>query len=282
MIIRYPGSKARLISKIKGSFPESLIGPLWANSNHVRYYEPFFGAGAIGIDLLEWMPESCPVRISDYDYGIACLWKSVLEMHAELCGMVAGFTPSVEAFELYKGEDGREDIDPLIVGFRKLALHQMSYSGLGVKSGGPLGGVAQSSDGYKIDCRWSAARLQKSITDAHGILSKFSDLRIERADFMRMLTDDPKAFYYLDPPYYEKGPILYKHFLSDEQHLSLARWAKSTRAQWVLSYDDHPFIRELYGWADISAIEMTSTVSRCSEARRPKNKEIIIKPRGKR
>jgi len=42
----------------------------------------------------------------------------------------------------------------LDVGFKKLAIHQISYSGLGTKSGGPLGGKSQESI-YKIDCRWS-------------------------------------------------------------------------------------------------------------------------------
>ena len=40
------------------------------------------------------------------------------------------------------------------IGFKKLAIHQISYSGLGTMSGGPLGGAGQKSQ-YKIDCRWS-------------------------------------------------------------------------------------------------------------------------------
>ena len=54
-------------------------------------------------------------------------------------------------------------------GFMKIAVHQLSYSGLGLRSGGPLGGRSQASP-YKIDCRWSPEYIYKKMMATRDIL----------------------------------------------------------------------------------------------------------------
>lgn len=285
--IRYPGSKERIKDAIIRNLPECTLGPLFAhaafmNHNAFEYREPFFGAGAIGFWVLEHLPPSVPIWINDRDYGIACLWKSVRETPKEMCKMISQFKPSVEAFNQFKSEDGNTSLDVLRVGFQKLALHQMSYSGLGVMSGGPLGGQSQDSSEYRIDCRWSPILLQSEIISLHRLMRKFDDLKITCRDYSQVfLTESTtEVIYYLDPPYYDKGPELYKHSLSDEQHRWLAKFLKGATAKWTLSYDDAPFIRDLYeGWTDIEMIIVTPTVARSTEGKRPKNKEIVITPK---
>ena len=56
------------------------------------------------------------------------------------------------------------------LGFKKLAIHQTSYSGLGTKSGGPLGGAEQKSR-YKIDCRWSPEYICKKVDKLHDLFA---------------------------------------------------------------------------------------------------------------
>ena len=56
-----------------------------------------------------------------------------------------------------------------------------------------------------------------------------------------------RTLYYLDPPYYEKGPGLYMNYFKDDDHRNIAATVGSiSRGKWVVTYDNHPFISELY------------------------------------
>ena len=50
---------------------------------------------------------------------------------------------------------------------------------------------------------------------------------------------------FLDPQYYEAGNQLYKFKWTDADHIRLHD-ALAGKSNWVMSYDDHPFIRDLY------------------------------------
>lgn len=276
-MIRYPGSKDKITKKILQHFPPWLIDQLF-QSERLEYREPFFGGGAVGFDALAMLPSRARVWLNDKDFAMACLWRSVYQDHEKLINLVDSFHPSTDAFYKFKEEDGRLDIDPVIVGFRKFALHQISFSGLGAKAGGPIGGREQSSK-YNVDCRWNASRHKSEIMKRHRLLSRFSSVKISSGDFAKLVDGaPPSSFIYLDPPYYEKGGQLYKFNMDDADHVRLASSLRSCAASWVLSYDDHAIIRNLYSWAEIHEINLTYTIAKASETRR-KNSEVVIKPR---
>lgn len=277
-MIRYPGSKDKIIRAITQRFPLSIaVGGLF-RATHIEYREPFFGAGAIGFSVISGLDPAQSLWINDRDYGICCLWKSVLDNPKELCEKVQRFTPSTDAFYRFKEEDDLLDIDPTEKGFRKLALHQISFSGLGVKAGGPIGGRRQSSL-YNVKCRWNAARLRDDIMKRHKALKRHASVRITSHDFASVIDGaPPHAFIYADPPYIEKGPDLYKVSMSEADHRRLAESLRRCRARWVLSYDDHPLARDLYSWARIEPVELTYTTAVAKDGRRRKNLEIIISP----
>lgn len=274
-MIRYPGSKDKIARAIIRRFPPRVSLPVFASEG--EYREPFFGAGAIGLRVLASLHPSTRVWINDRDYGMACLWKSVSAQPSELISKIDRFIPSVDSFYRFREEDEAKDLDVVETGFRKLVLHQTSFSGLGAKAGGPIGGRQQRS-AYNVRCRWSAPRLRRDILRAHALFRRFTKLEVTARDFADVLADAPsQAFIYADPPYVEKGPQLYKHAMSEEDHRRLAEMLRSTRASWVLSYDDHPLVRELYSWAEIATVELTYTTAVASKTRR-KNSEVIIAP----
>lgn len=275
-MIRYPGSKDKIVPAIIARFPDALrAGPLFTQSVF-EYREPFFGAGAVGLRVMQALWPSHAIWINDRDYGIACLWKAIRHTPDELMSLVRDFKPTPESFYRFKELDGGVDSDPVEVGFRKLALHQISFSGLGAKAGGPIGGRHQSSE-YNVNCRWSVSRLCRDIADNHRLLSRFGRrLRITCGDFGRLIEDAPShAFIYADPPYVARGPELYKHSMNAADHQRLSTALRSCRASWVLSYDDHPLVRELYEWAHIERVSLTYTTAVASERRR-KNSEVIV------
>jgi DNA adenine methylase len=256
-----------------------MIFSLRSHSSLWEYREPFFGAGAVGIEILRNLHGRSKVWLNDKDRGMACLWRSVLGQPNELRTMIARFRPSTEAFYEFKRTDGDESLSELECGFRKLALHQMSVSGFGFKSGGPLGGRDQENATYKVHCRWNPQSLKEQVSRYHNILANFHDIKITCDDFEAVIGDVPKeCFIYLDPPYVDKGPELYKHSMSDADHRRLASMVRSLRCGWVLSYDDHSDIRELYSWAKIEELEVVYTNATNAIGRRPKNREVVITP----
>ena len=257
---RYPGGKSKLRSKIASKLNDI------ASTVDLEYREPFFGGGSIGLKLLQDKSDLKRMWINDFDTGVSCLWTTLINRPDLLKDRVIKFIPSTESF--YKFKDELTDKPPEFTsdtiianyGFKKLAIHQISYSGLGTKSGGPLGGIKQASD-YKIDCRWSPEYICKKIDLLHNQFSKLNirEKKCTNLDFINLILDkEHDAIIYLDPPYFDKGSDLYQCSFTEQDHHRLAEALKETNHRWVLSYDDCGEIRKLYMWADIEEIKEVS------------------------
>ena len=61
-----------------------------------------------------------------------------------------------------------------------------------------------------------------------------------------MVKFDKNAFFFLDPPYYQKGKELYKNYFTDADHIRLAKILKELNYPWILTYDNADFIKSLY------------------------------------
>ena len=269
---RYPGGKSKLRKTILDH-----LGPRYFKHPDLEYREPFFGGGGIGLSLQQSNSGMAGVKsrvwINDRDVGVSCLWTAVIRWPEDLKEQVMQFTPSVETFYQYKGElltDPWKKTRREIVewGFKKLAIHQTSYSGLGTKSGGPLGGRGQNSK-YKIDCRWSPDYICKKIDKLHEL---FSELEMREGcctsdDFADVIYDEQHpAILYLDPPYFVKGNDLYQYGFALEDHERLADLLRQTSHDWLLSYDDCEEIRKLYSWASMEVIGVNYTITAKKDA----------------
>ncbi len=258
---RYPGGKSKLRNKITRRLIERLSGGM-------EYREPFFGGGSIGLQILANNPGIKKIWINDRDIGIACLWTAVIRHPTKLKDRVSCFVPSVDAFFQMKDELIAADAastksgDIVDIGFKKLAIHQISYSGLGTKSGGPLGGLKQESE-YRIDCRWSPSYICKKIDHLHRLFQTV-EVRGEECtslDFVDLVKDTSDSLLYLDPPYYGKGANLYQRSFTDWDHRRLAYALESTNHVWVLSYDDCSGVRDLYKWAYAESLNVGYSIT---------------------
>ena len=259
---RYPGGKSKLKKVILEKIESLVVAP---NS---QYREPFFGGGSIGLELLTNKKIS-QFWINDKDFGLNCLWTSIILYPEELKEKVLQFVPSVKSFYEIKNDLIHHSLSPqtdvvediVSVGFKKLAIHQISYSGLGTKSGGPLGGVNQSSD-YKIDCRWSPRYICKKIDRIHKLFSEMKSVECTDFDFVDLIrAPGDNCIIYLDPPYYKKGADLYQFFFTEDDHKRLSLALQETKHSWVLSYDDCEEIRKLYSWAKITELSVNYSIT---------------------
>jgi DNA adenine methylase len=254
---RYPGGKSKLQNQIIAKLN------YMADISNFEYREPFFGGGSIGLKLLQDNYNFKRIWINDFDTGISCLWTTLINCPDLLKDQVIKFVPSTDAFYKFKNElinipsEFTSDIDIANYGFKKLAIHQISYSGLGTKSGGPLGGKGQKSK-YKIDCRWSPTYICKKIDMLHQKFSQVivRDEKCTNLDFEKLILDNKyDAIIYLDPPYFDTGETLYQCAFTKDDHYRLVDALKHTDHYWVLSYDNCEEIIELYKWANIMLID---------------------------
>lgn len=254
-IFRYPGSKSKIKDKILPKIKEGL----YSFDSDVEYREPFFGGGSIGLELFPGPVNNLFVKnfksfwINDLDYGVANFWDAVINDHERLKDLIRSFSPTVESF--YEIKDkllyGTET-DKTLIGFYKLVIHRISYSGLGIKAGGPLGGKKQESE-YNVDCRWTPPYICKNI-DSYNKLFSSQETKCTCLDFSELLGCG-SCVVYLDPPYYIKGNDLYQYSFSDEDHIRLAKYLKKFSSPWILSYDYCDFVLDLYsGWSKIDDI----------------------------
>lgn len=264
--IRYPGGKF---------LQRKLIIPLLQPhlKKGMEYREPFFGGGGIGLELLRTkMLKS--MWINDMDAGIASLWTAVIKYPDELKAEVDQFTPDKKLFASFKNDlaecrgvsPRRQDM--VRIAFRKLVVHRLSYSGIGEKSGALK----------RIDSRWCPENICHKIDEIH---SGFRSVDVRDGccsclDVEKLLQDDG-CVVYLDPPYYEEGPGLYRHAFNADDHQRLARALRKRSGPWLLSYDDCQEIRDLYAWAKIEPVVVPNSVNRAI-----KKRELLISPRGSR
>ena len=254
-LIRYPGGKSRMrdhITKHLDRFGSD------------RYVEPFAGGLGVGLHVIGGMKESW---INDADFNIYAMWHSVIHNHKELIELVSGFSPSVDAFREFKLRLANHKAEDLVqTGFMKMALHQISFSGLGERAGGPQGGVLQKEN--KIGSRWSFPRIKKQITLSHAILK---NTQCTCMDFEAVLKQASGYAIYCDPPYYKRGNDLYAQRFSKEDHLRLAKVLQHKK-MWILSYDNVAKIRSLYApFASIEEVAVKYSINNPIQ-----KKELII------
>lgn len=239
--LRYPGAKSKLVPYI-----QKLIET--ENLRGCTFYEPYAGSAAVSLALLENKIISKAI-INELDPLVYCFWISVMEQPEELIQLIQNTDITLENWNVFVEYRNPEYIiarTTLEIGFAGLFLNRTSFSG--ILKAGPLGGHTQNSN-YSIDCRFNKDRVIKSIRT----LSKFRDnieiYNMDAIEFLKLKTRykrNNKTFVYIDPPYYEKGPSLYRYYYEDEMHKNLAKFIKTKSYPWLISYDDSPNIKKLY------------------------------------
>jgi len=274
-VIRYPGSKSFLVSR--GTRSPLLASIADALPFCRCYVEPFCGSGSVALEVIKHLPAGAAVWLNDIDYGMYSLWAAIAMHSSELKELVRSFIPTARAFYELKESDGTERLPVAQAALRKIALHRTSVSGFGKMSGGPLGGRLQAGE-CGVASRYNADAICQQINAARCVLSQAASVRITNLHFRDMIAEATDAsLIYLDPPYYVKGGQLYAHNMSPEEHAELASLLHETRADWRLSYDDCPEIRELYSWASFQELEIRYT-NAVTKDKRPKNRELLISP----
>lgn len=243
--LRYPGGKNKLSGFI------AKICKLNGIDGH--YVEPYAGGASVALFLLmEGFVKE--ITINDKDRSIYAFWYSVLNYTEELCQKIDATEVTVENWFIQRQiQKNKEQASLFELGFSTLYMNRCNHSG--IINGGILGGVGQAGN-YKIDCRFNKAdiiaRIQK-IANLKDKIHLYNDDALDLIDRIEELANANTVFYF-DPPYYLKANSLYMNHYLDDHHRQVAERIQLIKnIQWIVSYDNVPFIQEIY--ADCSKKE---------------------------
>ena len=137
----------------------------------------------------------------------------------------------------------------------------------------------KQSFGVKVTYR-SSVLSNQILMNLDAIIERLRGVLFECLDITRLLEvyDRDTTFFYVDPPYYKVSQeYAEKCRFGDEDHNRLAFTLAGIAGKWILSYNDEPFIRDLYPNRTIIPLKHTWIVG-CNSPTRASSKanEIII------
>jgi DNA adenine methylase len=235
--------------------------------------EPFAGGAGASLSLL-YSEETPHVFINDADVAINAFWWSVTRRPKEFAAKLKGTTANMVEWKRQRGIHSRpSQVSRTDLGFATFYLNRCNRSGIILK-GGPIGGNDQKGK-WKIDARYNVPELLRRCDEVAEYRSRIVVTGEDGLQFIRKRASD-RVFFFIDPPYYEKGPTLYLNSLTHAYHRALARQLQSMPgAAWVMTYDDTPEVRALYeSWATVREFQLDYAASG-----RRKGRELFICPK---
>jgi len=264
--LRYPGGKSAMadllahIRRLNGLGDRAMA-------------EPFAGGAGASLTLL-YLEETHSIYINDADRAIYCFWWTLVNQPRLFLDMLSK-TP-VSLAEWHRQRDiyrHRVRISRLRRGFSAFYLNRCNHSGI-IMNGGPIGGTAQTGK-WKLEARFNKVELCRR---CEKVAEYRERIRVSADDGIRFIQrlDRESTFFFIDPPYFEKGATLYLNALDNGYHTSLAAQLKTmSDMAWVLTYDDCLEVRRMYrGWASIRPFSL-----RYAAAERRPGKELLITPK---
>lgn len=247
--LRYPGGKTKLYS---------LIRPIVVNNagENSTYVEPFAGGAGLALKLL-FKGDVSRIVLNDVDESIACFWRVCLDDSERFCEMILHCTPSIaiwnEQHQIYLNPRQYPELERA---FATLFLNRCNISG--VISGGPIGGKGQDGK-YKIDARFNPTDLARKVRrigcNRNNIMIYNMDASIFIRDVVSTLPIDTTILN-IDPPYVNKGSMLYRNSYCHEDHNILSQQIQGLHHKWIVTYDVCPLISELYEQCNMTLIEL--------------------------
>ena len=226
--IRYVGGKKWLYPKLTEFIPEGTTEAV----------SPFFGGGAVELNLAYqgvrvYGYDICPYLLNFWQHwlqdpgDLEQRAKSVLETHTreELI--------EIKRRNLFTGDEG--------AAFYYLC-NRLSFGGQTLQHSHIK--KFEKIDGIHVYPLYKGQTRRRAVFPHSDFWEAFPrlPLTIKASDFKVSLSQHPSIFAYLDPPYVDRE---YFYWLEGFDHLGLSEILKS-RDNWILSYNDHPAVLEIY------------------------------------
>jgi len=232
------------------------------------WVEPFVGGG--GFTELIGRHRS-KIVLGEIDFRVAAWWEIVagdLQRFNRFMDRLGRTEPSLKLHA--KLARTPENATIFRAAFAGILLNRMSFSGI-LDGSGPIGGRNQETATYKVGCRFNPERIIPQHWAVRNVVFGATVVR----DFAEALAFPGLAV--CDPPYVTAGGRMYRYAFDEAEHKRLAAELEQRRDPWVLTYDDHPLIHELYAGCQIDRVPARYTV-RSSREDWKDDVELVITP----
>ena len=263
---RYAGGKFYARRLILDEVPE-----------HSFYSEPFAG----GASVFFAKPKCSHNILNDLDEDVINTFLVIRDNVEDLINSLHGIPATKENHHWFKNHfDPKTDIDRAK---RWFYLNRTSYSGIMKPE----------------NCYWGygekySMRPENWPPHLRTVSDKLQGVSLETKDFEESIDNMPDgSFLFVDPPYYnaDQQKFYNCHFLTeDHERLAACLYRNSDRLKFLLTYDDHEDVRDLYHWVQyIREREWNYTINRTDNQReglklkdgfrssRGKGKEVFIR-----
>ena len=244
------GGKSRLAREIIARIP----------GDHGCYVEPFAGAAWV----LFRKQESAVEVINDINRDIVTLYRCLQWHLDEFVRYFKWVLVARDEFERLKAArpETLTDIQ------RAARFYYLMQAGFG-------GRIPNPSFGYAASCapRLNLLRIEESLSAAHLRLARTYVECLPYGEVIRRY-DRPETFFYIDPPYWDCETQYGKGVFAREDFAALAAILGGIRGRFLLSLNDRPEVREIFGRF---AIESTRTMYSCSNRGNMAAREVFVR-----
>jgi len=223
--LRYPGGKTRAISIL-----DQYINAYYPTKKTLL--SPFFGGGSFELYLTT---KGYQIRANDLFKPLYTFWQTVKDTPEDIKDAVESVMPVTKEYFLELRHSIQTMTDPLEIAAAYYIINRCSFSGSTF-----CGGFSKES---------STGRLNESSLKTL-LNTNLENVTFSNLDCKEFLTQNPETtdtVIYADPPYYISSYIYGKDGDMHEgfDHTSFATNIKQRR-DWIISYNDCPYIRDLY------------------------------------
>ncbi|MDD3800166.1 MAG: DNA adenine methylase [Novosphingobium sp.] len=233
----------------------NLAKPLVAEINavpHETYAEVFVGMA--GVFLRRDQRPKCEV-INDFNQDVANLFR-VLQHHYVAFTEMIRFQISSRANFIRLSKQDPAALTDLQRAARFLYLQRLAFGG---KVTGQNFGVSPG-----IGARFDVTKLVPLLED---LAERLSGVIIECLDWQDFIGrwDRPGTLFYLDPPYFGTEHFYGKELFSRGQFEVMADVLAQLRGRFILTLNDHPEVRRIFGRFALKEVGTTYTTGKTSK-----------------
>lgn len=262
--LRYPGGKSRAIAQIMPHIIEAV--PI------SEFREPFVGGGSVFLAAKRHFGLDLPCAINDLNLDLVSFWRTVQTNVDALADAVetmrAQYHDNGRGLHRYLKDDYAPDTE-FRRAIRFFIMNRITFSGVM-----DAGGYSQQA----FDKRFTPSSIQR----LREVAPLLANVTITHGDYEPLLHQaGENVFIFLDPPYWSAthsklyGKDGYLHTSFD--HARFADTMHRCPHRWLITYDDSPYVRELFSFATIVEWELQYGMNNYKQSSAAAGKELFIK-----
>ncbi len=256
--LRYPGGKSRAVELISTLIPD-----------FNEYREPFLGGASVFVHLKQKFPYK-KYWVNDLYPELFKFWemlqKDTQAVIYQINVLKNNFPVGKELYRYIL--DNLNNFNDIELASAFFIINRITFSGTSLSGG-------YSEQAFKG--RFTESSIHRLINFDKILLGT----TITNLDYQSIIeTNGSNVFIFLDPPYYSatksalygKNGNMHKSF----DHIRFADIMKNCQHNWLITYDDSPYIRELFSFANIMAWDLTYGMRNITGNSNQIGKELFI------